>query len=590
MSSGEDLVIDWSPSDIYFCVFCPDIPPIASKSGLESHLRRTHLNGSSTAAVDEKEAIDLWIGRHMKYQESLNRCMSQSIKTIPDRTKTLYKGCPVCDRIIKYYNIRNEPNPKDADRHELLIRDINVDYTGNNVNHINPHLRYYPYECLICEEESQTQSAADKRSQSDEIEVQKEKVKTAVKAMMRRHIIDKHMKKSPLNRKEFDEKVEESMRTLKVTELEMITKRPITAVKPTVKTMKPKSTPGPLREPQRVVTSPVPPIKRLRPLMVALPISQTTTQTNQPIAAVPIAVGPIAAVQTALTASEASTSKNVPLFVRVLPAADPKTVHIITPMPCTSTPVKPSIPKISDEIISDDEVEISSDEEAFGFEFDSLKAKTYGCVFCCKRYSDYNKAFDHYLRHCFVYLECAKCHLKLKNITDFRSHNALHKDQQNLLKLNEFKGVRKWIERFLRYQSDDRKSLIDMSCDVNRVYCPVCLFVSAVFDIQSTKQLANCETIESHIHNHLQYFPYECIDCNYEDIKTEFCLDAKAKRHLMDKHGVQSVDDISAKELGTYFNSVSIIPKLDEMIAQTVEITNRINDFWTVNSKDKEIQ
>ena len=85
------------PNDVYFCVFCSDIPPIESKTELEQHLRR-HLSDST--AAEETQAIEIWLERHLKYQESLNRSMSQTTKTIPDRSKTIYKGCPVCDRII----------------------------------------------------------------------------------------------------------------------------------------------------------------------------------------------------------------------------------------------------------------------------------------------------------------------------------------------------------------------------------------------------------------------------------------------------------------------------------------------------------
>ena len=87
--------------EIYFCVLCPDVSEILcfnNKTELETHLRDRHLKECSS---DESHAIDLWIERHIKYQESLNKSMAQTIKTVPDRNKTIYRGCPVCDRIIK---------------------------------------------------------------------------------------------------------------------------------------------------------------------------------------------------------------------------------------------------------------------------------------------------------------------------------------------------------------------------------------------------------------------------------------------------------------------------------------------------------
>ena len=102
MSGQSSQSRDGRPqNEIYFCVLCPDIPEVRvfnTKTDIDKHLREEHLKDSSQ---EESHAIDLWIERHLKYQESLNRSMAQSIKTIPDRNKTIYRGCPVCDRIIK---------------------------------------------------------------------------------------------------------------------------------------------------------------------------------------------------------------------------------------------------------------------------------------------------------------------------------------------------------------------------------------------------------------------------------------------------------------------------------------------------------
>ena len=105
MSGQSSQSMDYKPeNEIYFCVFCPESTEpkgytcFQDKQQLENHLRDIHLKDSS---ADERHAIDLWIERHMKYQESLNKSMSLSIKTVPDRNKTIYRGCPVCDRIIK---------------------------------------------------------------------------------------------------------------------------------------------------------------------------------------------------------------------------------------------------------------------------------------------------------------------------------------------------------------------------------------------------------------------------------------------------------------------------------------------------------
>ena len=169
----------------FFCVLCPTPLCFVVKTGLERHLREKHF---SDIYSDETFAIEIWIKRHIRYQEKVNKCMVQNIKTIPDRNKTIYKGCPMCDNIIKVFNIKSDP--KDCETHELLIKDINVDYFGDNINHINHHLSYYPYECLLCK---------DDVGRAQQIgEAGKDVVKTVVKAMMRRHIIDRHLKDTDL--------------------------------------------------------------------------------------------------------------------------------------------------------------------------------------------------------------------------------------------------------------------------------------------------------------------------------------------------------------------------------------------------------
>jgi len=87
-----------SKNEKYFCILCSGDSLFANRSQCEKHLREKHFNNSEQ---DEKHGIELWIDRHLRYQESLGKTMSQSIKSIPDRSKTVYVGCPVCDTIMK---------------------------------------------------------------------------------------------------------------------------------------------------------------------------------------------------------------------------------------------------------------------------------------------------------------------------------------------------------------------------------------------------------------------------------------------------------------------------------------------------------
>ena len=148
------------------------------------------------------------------------------------------------------------------------------------------------------------------------------------------------------------------------------------------------------------------------------------------------------------------------------------------------------------------------------------------------------------------------------------------------------KTARKWIEKFLDYLKNDRQTVLAMTYNVNNIYCVVCFMVSKVYNFESKTVLPKSVTIESHIHNHLNYFPFECIDCNYEDIKTEFYLDSKAKKHLYEKHGIKNAEAMTQRELSSYFvNQSSSIIKINEMIQQSVEITQQINNFFSMNEK-----
>ena len=189
----------------------------------------------SDCCSDEKCAIDIWMECHIRYQEQLNKCMIQTIKTIPDRNKNIYKGCPICDNIIEVFNIKFDT--RSCEKHDLLVKDININHLDNKVNHINHHLRYYPYECLLCKNENKR---AQKRGQSD-----KDVVKTAVQAMMRRHIIDRHLKVTDIVGSALEKEIEKSIKLLKVLRLEEFAMKQSESKNLQSQTIFKKSSPGP---------------------------------------------------------------------------------------------------------------------------------------------------------------------------------------------------------------------------------------------------------------------------------------------------------------------------------------------------------
>ncbi|XP_054153733.1 uncharacterized protein LOC128952369 [Oppia nitens] len=213
------------PDTPYFCILIdnsrpatPNCVPMYTRTNdcfltfrtrdlLRDHLLNDHLTNS----VADKDAVDKFMVWHLEYQDQLIKTMSESIKTIPDRSKTNYEGCPACDRIMSVFDIRNEPNAK----HQLIVRNIDKDYPENNVNHINPHIKYYPFECRKCEEEIKN---SGKTSDNEYREV----VKTAVKAKVKKHIIDKHLRTLKLERHELEVEVERWTQQFKVEELDKL--------------------------------------------------------------------------------------------------------------------------------------------------------------------------------------------------------------------------------------------------------------------------------------------------------------------------------------------------------------------------------
>ncbi len=474
------------------------------------------------------------------------------------------------------FDIKDNPYPGGPNPHEINIRDINIHYSGNNINHINPHLRYYPFECLICEEEFEKS-----RKRGDSQEWMKDGSKTAVKPMMRIHVKDKHFKDSNLERDQLEEQIDKSIRTLKVTELEKITKKQInTNVNKNISNKrKRKSIPGPLRETK---SDSFPSVKQLRPI-VPLFLNRTFVKLNgSDDLSNNLKASTFVTFPTQVLKSKPSIVFEIPAKVGI---DFPKKVQSVNQI-LLNVETRPK--QVNTEVINEQKLII--DEEILKPVIVSKdgKKEVFGCIFCHEKFQEYSPAFIHYLLHFNLFIECAKCSQKFTSVDKFRSHNSLHNENSNLLNLNKFKVIRKWIEKFLNFMINERKELIELTRDVTRVRCPVCLMVSNIYHINGKNDLQNDETIESHIHKHLKYFPYECIDCSYDDIKTQFCLDSNAKNHLIDKHLMSNANNFTKKELNSYFdNKMSSITKFDDIFEECAQLTLQIKQFWKNNSKDE---
>ncbi len=208
------------------------------------------------------------------------------------------------------------------------------------------------------------------------------------------------------------------------------------------------------------------------------------------------------------------------------------------------------------------------------------------CVFCETQMKSSEEALDHYLSHCGVYIECKECHLKFSSLQSFRGHDSNHLDRNNMLYLEQFMDAKKWCDNYVKY-IEKRDDIVKQVKNVSQIFCPVCHQMSRLFNIngfsdkpQNSEQLLlNEELIIDHLHQHLQYFPFECIDCSFVDKKTAFCLNQKARQHLLEVHNIKNANQLKVNELKTYFNKIKGITKLDNVIDNSLNLSLKMKSF-----------
>lgn len=467
------------------------------------------------------------------------------------------------------------------------------------MNHINPHLRYYPFECIICEEEMEK---SRKTGETD-----KEVVKTAVKAMMRRHIIDKHLKGTNLIKDELEKAVENAIKILRVTELEKLVKKqsetpqlkasilkkkrlpPVLAVKGTLRDesfeqSQVHTTSLPTALPRNVPSSPQPDCE------IVYVAGQYTLGTSTRMTALNKTIPPITLVRLPHTVPM-MTVRNSQLMttsVKMEPKEEPKQKSDVSMDTTLDYQEVEEIQIDSGDSDSGQDTDVTtSEEEVSDSEMNDMKEKfqIFGCVFCWKRYKTYEKAVEHYLCHIKVFIECSQCDKLFTSIADFRSHNPEHNQKNNLKNVNEFKIARKWTENFLTFVTKEKERFADLTRDRIHLFCPICAFAHSVYDITSKKKLSASETVESHLHSHFNYRPFECMDCSYDDFRTEFFLDETARKHLRDKHNVSNEESLTTSELSAFFEKKNSIAFLDKLIDESIKLTDSYRNYDLMNSE-----
>ncbi|XP_054161345.1 uncharacterized protein LOC128959425 [Oppia nitens] len=214
------------------------------------------------------------------------------------------------------------------------------------------------------------------------------------------------------------------------------------------------------------------------------------------------------------------------------------------------------------------------------------------CLLCPKNFETIDSLKQHYISHLDVGLICGNCRQKFDSLVKYRKHDCQLMENNKLQNLDEFKSAKKWCEQY--GESDDRQLREYIEPNVHS-YCPVCRSIKGVHqkriqklltykmsktDKQSTDDHYQ-QSQRNHLHQHLIYFPYQCIDCQFDDKITEFCLNKSAQQHLKDVHNITNAMQLNSNEMLKYFELKKPIKQLGSMIDYCLDMTNRQFSFNT---------
>lgn len=198
---------------------------------------------------------------------------------------------------------------------------------------------------------------------------------------------------------------------------------------------------------------------------------------------------------------------------------------------------------------------------------------SYFCIFCpTVKYFSKTDAYSHYGEHLdYLPVLCKICGFKFSNVDHLMTHHqSMHSTQTNVdYQICEDQILMKWVNEFLESQFDYQKAIkkvMPCSCSYN---CPVCV---KLINNQLSTSLIPCTqhndvSFSVHIHQHLVYFPYECITCkrNGKTVRVPN-LDSMAMNHLKE----HKIESSSMYQLCKNFPKTLVIPKLEKMIGDSV--------------------
>ena len=219
----------------------------------------------------------------------------------------------------------------------------------------------------------------------------------------------------------------------------------------------------------------------------------------------------------------------------------------------------------------------------------------YFCFFCDQILSSPEETKSHYLCHLGVFLECGECHLKFGSLESYRNHNSNHISSDKMLNLKDWNISKKWSDNYLEY-IENEDQILKVYSPTNKMFCPVCQKIKQLYgncgtncrqfekSLKLSKIKINEEYVRNHLHQHLQYLPYECIDCSFDEKKTEFCLNSTARQHLKEVHNIENAFDLRPNELKPYFELKKSIKRLDFLIEVCLSVSLKMIVYWNTKS------
>lgn len=187
----------------------------------------------------------------------------------------------------------------------------------------------------------------------------------------------------------------------------------------------------------------------------------------------------------------------------------------------------------------------------------------YFCIFCLSIFSDRTQTRRHYQEHVDYYpIVCNHCGISCTDLGAFERHLLKRHPQRPLNRAyaKRFEpDIENWLDNFLFSQLQLIKSI------PHRPPCPVCNRLRPNQPKQDEPIGSNsfAQAVD-HVHQHLCYFPFECLKCKSQGNEYFIALNlSKAKLHIDSKH--PELDQTKGDCLNVFRKTVEI-PKVDELI------------------------